>query len=120
MEKEKHINVVAALQIGYSIVGLIIAGIIFALFYVIGDVADDHDAQFVLTLIANIIMTVSVILSLPGILAGIGLLKRKSWARILALIISVLYLFSFPVGTGIGVYSIWVLGEKGTDELFKG
>ena len=116
---EKHINVVATLQIVYSILGLIIATTIFILFHVIGDFADDHEAEFVLSIIANVIMVISFIVSLPGILAGIGLFKRKEWARVLTLIISVLNLFSFPIGTGIGVYSIWALVQPENVEAFK-
>ena len=85
---EKHINVVAALRIGFSILGIIIAGLFFTLFHFIGDFVDDHEAEFVLSIIANIMMALVTILSIPGIIAGIGLFKRKEWARILTLILS--------------------------------
>lgn len=42
-------------------------------------------------------------------LSGWGLLKRKSWARMLALVLAFLGLLSFPFGTALGVYTIWVL-----------
>lgn len=35
-----------------------------------------------------------ILISIPGIVAGIGLLKYKSWARILAIILGVLNLES--------------------------
>jgi len=116
---ERHINVVAALQIGYSILGLIIAGAFFTFFHLIGDIVDDHEAEFVLGIIANVLMVITIILSIPGILAGIGLFKRKEWARILTLIISVLNLLSFPLGTGLGIYSIWALVQPEIVEEFK-
>ncbi len=116
---ERHINVVAALQIGYSILGLILAGTLFAVFYLIGDFVDDHEAEFVLSIVANVIMVFSLIVSIPGIIAGIGLFKRKEWARVLTLIISVLNLFSFPIGTGLGIYSIWALVQPEVVEAFK-
>lgn len=106
---EKHINVVAALQIGFSILGIIIAILIYVVLNVVGNFADDHEASFVLQIIANAIATFFVILSIPGIVGGIGLFKRKEWARILVLILSVLDLFNFPIGTAVGVYSIWAL-----------
>jgi len=116
---EKHINVVAALQIGFSILGLIIGALIFTILFFIGDFVDDADAQTVLTIIANILMVVIVILSIPGIIAGIGLLKRKEWARILTLILSVLDLINFPIGTAVGAYSIWALVQPEVVEKFK-
>ena len=103
---EKHINIVAALQIGFSILGLIIGGLIFTILFFVGDFVDDAEAQAVLTIIANVVMIVIVIISIPGIIAGIGLLKRKEWARILTLILSVINLINFPVGTTINAYSI--------------
>jgi hypothetical protein len=41
-------------------------------------------------------------LALPGLVTGFGLLKRKPWARVVALIVGVLKLLSFPPGTFIG------------------
>ena len=116
---EKHVNVVAALQIGFSIFGIIVGIVIFTVLYLVGDIAEDPDANFVLTLIANILIIFFTVISLPGIIAGIGLFKRKEWARVLTLILSVLDLFNFPLGTAVGVYSIWALVQPETVRLFK-
>jgi hypothetical protein len=59
-------------------------------------------------------------LSAPGIAAGIGLLKRKSWGRFLAMVVGVLGLLNFPVGTLIGVYMLWVLMQDSAAEYFGG
>ena len=115
---EKHINIVAALRIGFSILGLVIGGFIFTLFYVIGGFVDDKEAQVVLPIIANVIIVFVVVLSVPGIIAGIGLFKRKEWGRILTLILSVLDLFNIPVGTAVGAYSIWALVQPEVIECF--
>jgi hypothetical protein len=106
---EKHINVVAVLQIGLSIFGVVIAVALYTILHAVGNFTDDQQANFILKIIANAIATFFIILSIPGIIGGIGLLKRKEWARILVLILSVLHLFRFPVGTAIGIYSIWAL-----------
>jgi hypothetical protein len=116
---EKHINIVAALQIGFSILGLIIGGLIFTILFFVGDFIDEAEAQAVLTIIANVVMVVIVILSIPGIVAGVGLLKRKEWARILTLILSVIDLINFPVGTAVGAYSIWAMVQPEVVEQFK-
>jgi O-antigen/teichoic acid export membrane protein len=116
---ERHVNTIATLQIVFSSIGLAIAILFFTFFNLIGSFVDDHEAEFVLKIIANVIMVLVTVISIPGILAGIGLFKRKEWARILTLIISVLNLFSFPFGTALGVYSIWALVQPETVELFK-
>ena len=106
---ERHINVVAALQIGFSVFGIIIAILVYTVLSVVGDFTGDPEANMVLTVVANAVATFFVILSIPGIIGGIGLFKRQEWARILVLILSVLDLFNFPIGTAVGVYSIWAL-----------
>jgi hypothetical protein len=116
---ERHINVVAALQIGFAALGLFIAVLFFTFFHLLGDFVDDNEANLVLGIIANVIMVATIIFSLPAILAGIGLFKRKEWARILTLIFSVINLISFPVGTAVGVYSIWALVQPEVVEEFK-
>lgn len=116
---EKHINVVAILQIGFSILGLLIGGVLFTLFVLLGSFIQEPDAQVVFGIIVKVVMVVLVVLSIPGIIAGIGLLKRKEWARILTLILSVLDLINFPIGTAVGVYSIWALVQPEVVEQFK-
>jgi hypothetical protein len=45
-----------------------------------------------------------------GFLAGWGLLQREKWARILALALAFVSLFTnIPFGTALGVYTLWVL-----------
>ncbi len=51
--------------------------------------------------------------SIPSVIAGIGLIYKQKWALILALILGCFKLFSFPIGTALGVYTIWVYAEDG-------
>ncbi len=44
-----------------------------------------------------------------SLLAGIGLLKNRRWARIIITILSVLYLPALPIGTVLGGLGFWVL-----------
>jgi len=60
-----------------------------------------------------------LILSLPGIIAGVGLLKFRPWARIVAIILGALHLLSFPFGTALGVYTLIVLLNPETVALFE-
>ncbi len=116
---EKHVNVIAALRIGFSILGLIIGILVFIILYIVGNTTRDYDAQVVLPIIANVLIIFFVLMSIPGIIAGIGLFKRKEWARILTLILSVLDLVNIPLGTALGIYSIWALVQAETVELFR-
>ena len=66
---------------------------------------------FVLFLIGSIFLLVSAC----GIFVGWGLMKHQSWARIAGIILGVIVLFHFPLGTALGVYTLWVLlSDDGT------
>lgn len=54
-----------------------------------------------------------------GFFAGWGLLQRESWARILALIVGFISLFNIPLGTALGIYTLWVLLPAQSDEEYR-
>ncbi len=76
----------------------------------------EPDAQWVLTLIGDviplIIWSLILIIALPCIIGGVALLNGKPWALTLLLIMGCLKLFSFPIGTALGIYTIWVYAES--------
>ena len=117
---KQHVTVVGALNIGLGIMGLMIACLVFVVLIWVGGIVDDADATGILYFIGVVVPAFLVVLSLPGIVGGLGLLRGKEWARIWVLILSVLNLFNIPIGTAIGIYSIWVLIQEETAELFKG
>ena len=49
------------------------------------------------------------ITSLPAIIAGFGLLAENIWARTLAQILGFVNLVNIPLGTMVGIYTIWAL-----------
>ncbi len=51
--------------------------------------------------------------------AGVGLLQYKSWGRVLAIIMAVLMLFKFPIGTAVAIYAFWVLFSQEGQEYYK-
>lgn len=57
--------------------------------------------------------------SAAGFIAGWGLLQREPWARVLALIVGFLSLFNVPVGTGLGIYTLWVLLPTQSDDEYQ-
>jgi len=53
------------------------------------------------------------------IIGAIGLLLRQGWAYPLMMGIGVLLLLDFPLGTALGLYSLWVLAKPQTKEMFS-
>ncbi len=120
-DAETHVKIVGWLHIVLSILGLLGAAFLLLIFLVIGLLlarADEPEALGVLAIIAIAIGFFLFLLSAPGLVGGIGLLKRQNWARILVLILSVLQLFNVPFGTALGVYSLWALTRPETMALF--
>jgi len=54
-----------------------------------------------------------------NILAGTGLIKYKNWARILAIILGILNMIYFPIGTALGIYTLWALLNNDTKQFFE-
>jgi uncharacterized membrane protein (DUF2068 family) len=44
-----------------------------------------------------------------GVIAGYGLLQRKSWGRIVALVAAFISVISIPFGSAIAIYTLLVL-----------
>jgi hypothetical protein len=47
-----------------------------------------------------------------ALLAGYGLLNRKPWGRTVAIVAGILALIKFPMGTALGIYTLWVLAPE--------
>ena len=54
-----------------------------------------------------------------GIVAGWGLLERQPWARMLAIVLACLNLVDLPFGTGLGVYTLWVLLPAASEAEYR-
>ena len=54
-----------------------------------------------------------------GFIAGWGLLQRQEWARTVALVVGFLALLNVPIGTVLGIYTLWVLLPSQSDEEYK-
>jgi hypothetical protein len=91
-------------------------GIIAIAVFAIPEAVRDENAGSLIALSIAIV----VLLALIGlsVAAGIGLIKGKSWGWILAIVNAVLDLFSFPIGTVIGVLSLIYLLRKEVREYF--
>ena len=119
MDKNKHLTIFSILLITYdSILFLVGIGFIKG-FSLIGEFVQDETANLVLSSVGSFVGSILLVISIPGIISGIGLFYRKSWSRILSLIICAIKLFNIPFGTALGIYGLWVLLQDETIELLK-
>jgi len=78
---------------------------------IIGAGSGDSEAAVVggvYAVMAVFVLGVGVLTSIPGILAGRGLHRRRPWARILAIVLAFFSLTSCP-GLFIGIYTLVTL-----------
>jgi len=116
---EKHLPVVGWLNIVHSGIAILLG--IFAWIFLVGlstipDVR--HEAGTILHIVGFFFAALMTLVSAPGIIGGIGMLKRQNWSRIVLIVVGFLNLAAFPIGTAIGIYTLWVLLREETAKLF--
>jgi len=107
------------LYIIFSSLCLIGAVVVYFTLTTAGLISGDETAIFITGIVALALGAFLLVISIPGIIAGIGLLHYKPWAKTLSLVIGIINLINFPIGTLIGVYTIWVLMNSQTERLFS-
>jgi hypothetical protein len=115
---QKHVTLLGALFIAYHILGLIVGIVIMAVLSSVGCLTGDPTAMTILMAVGVGIGTFLIVMSIPGLVAGIWLLRRRPWARMLTLIVGAFDLIDIPLGTALGVYSFWVLLHDDTIRIF--
>jgi hypothetical protein len=117
---DTHVKVLGWLYIVLGVLGILGAFLVFALVFGGGLISGDQQAIWITGIVATVVGGFLLLVSAPGIIAGIGLLGYRNWARILALILGILNLPGFPIGTILGVYTLVVLLQDETSRLFVG
>lgn len=115
---QTNIKVLAWLHVILGIMGLLIGCTVVTMLWGVGIISGDHEALSILTIVGLFAAGIAVLLSAPTIVAGIGLLRYRSWARVLALIMAFLNLPAFPFGTVFGIYTFVSLLHSDAAALF--
>jgi hypothetical protein len=115
---EVHKRILAILYIisgAVQILGMIILSSIISIIipFIMEEAGPEGQWVFmwIVPFIRFIAIGIIILFSIPSIIAGIGILNNKKWALTLALVLGCFKLFSFPIGTAIGIYTIWVYSE---------
>jgi hypothetical protein len=113
-----HMTILGWLYVVGHAFFLVIGGFVFVLLVGLAPVTGAAEPMWILSLVGTAVGLLMAALGLPGLLAGYGLLTRKPWARVLAIVVGILSLVNFPVGTAIGLYTLWVLTQPTATEYF--
>ncbi len=109
---DAHKRVLAAIYIAWGVVDLLLLALIYNLFNVfLVDYLDHEVLTWLELIIPTLLWFLILFVAVPSIIGGIGLLYNQKWALILVLIQGCLALINFPIGTALGVYTLWVYFE---------
>jgi hypothetical protein len=119
-----HIKILGWIHIIFGALGLMAAVVIFTVFGglaglvgISGD-SDGRAAAPILVLIGGIVLVIIAVLSIPGLIGGIGLINFKPWARVFMIVLSAMHILNVPIGTILGIYGLWALVNPETEALF--
>lgn len=106
---KSHIELLGLINIVSGAFWELLGLFILASFFLLAPTTGDPTGSFAFITIGTVLGGFLLVLGIPTLIAGIGLLKHKSWARILTLIVGIFAFFSFPIGTLIAIYTFWVM-----------
>lgn len=105
----KHVQILGWLQIVMGLFDLFIGLMAFGVLSGIGLLSGDPMALGTMSLIGGFIGTLAMILALPNLIVGVGLLRNwGGWVLVLAVILGVFNLAKAPLGTAIALYTFWI------------
>lgn len=110
-EPDTHIKVVGILNIVFGILSILTGGGGIFLIGLLNCRVQHADGRGVVIWPVLAVLPLLIILALfvLRIISGIRLMKGAPWARIVIIVFAVLGLLNFPIGTALGIYTLWVL-----------
>ena len=109
----KHVRILGWLQICLGIVDLLIGltafGVLTGIGALSGAASGEVAAFGIMSLIGGFIGTLMLVMALPNLICGIGLLRDwGGWVIILAVVLGIFNLIKVPFGTAIALYTFWI------------
>jgi hypothetical protein len=116
---DTHVRILGWLWIIFGVLGILGALCLGVTIAGGGLISQDQTAILVTSIVGVVCGGLFFLGNALNIIAGVGLLKYKSWARILAIILGIVNLFGFPIGTALGIYTFWAMFNEETKQLFE-
>jgi len=129
---ERHVRIIGLLYVflgGFLV--LLGVGVLFMFGGAALSGADEQNGSGVVVslvgAVGGIVFLLLSLISIPALVAGVGLLRHRPWARIVTILLSGFIMFVpfltglvqlTPLSTLLGLYSLWVLLSKRTEPLF--
>jgi hypothetical protein len=120
---QQHVRLMGLFWLAFSAfntVGAVVLYIIANTLFAHGQLGAPDGPTFFLRPLLSVVAILLLAKAALGFLAGWGLLQQETWARILALVLSFVSLFTnIPFGTALGVYTMWVLMSSESEREYE-
>lgn len=103
---QQDAKLIGTLHIVLASFGLLAALIVLFVLASTGLAIGDPMALAIMGQVGGGIALFLTLLSLPGFVGGIALLRGASWAPVLLTVVSVLNLLNLPLGTAVGIFTL--------------
>jgi len=110
MPADAHVRAVALLHIILGALALCVMGLIALFFGVfVAVVQTDWPSVRLLAGLGAVVAVPLAVLAIAQVVAAVYLLRGNQAARVWVLVFGILNLLNVPLGTTVGVYTLWVL-----------
>ncbi len=116
---KSHVELLGWINIVSGAMLMLFGALVVVALIFLAPVTGNRQAAIVLPMVAIVVGGLLSLIAISQVIVGIGLLKHKSWARLLALVLAAFALFGFPIGTLIAVYTFWVLARPEANQLLS-
>ncbi len=70
-----------------------------------------------LVIMATVLGALLLAIGACKLICGWGLLARRRWSRVFAIILGIIGLINIPFGTALGIYALWVLFKPEAEQF---
>lgn len=116
---ERRVHLLGISWLVLSALGVVAAALLFLAVAPWGLVFGDPAAVGFFAVVGAILGGSLLALSIPGAVLGLGLLRRRPWARTLAIVLGALALLQVPLGTVLGGLTLAVLLGDEVGRVFE-
>jgi hypothetical protein len=113
MNATDHNKILGIIHTAYGIMSVVTLAIVSVIMLVMFGVvaATEREAMplIIVAVVMFFVVAINIIFTLPSILAGYALLKRKRWAKTACVVAAVIDGMSVPFGTALCVYTLWFM-----------
>jgi hypothetical protein len=113
MNDEQHNRYIAWAFVAHGAFQTLMGLLIAAIFLLLAIFPNEDASMPFLAVIGVFAFLIQIMFAAPGFVAAYGMFKKKSWARIGAIVAGVVSAMNVPIGTAACVYALWFfLGDN--------